>query len=61
MNAPKNKNSEIVAEVKNALAIVLGEAELTLRFETLSQEGKERQETIKAQVWRIDKLLEKIG
>lgn len=60
MNTPKNKNTEIIAEVKNCLFIISGNAELTLAQETLSQEGQKRQETIKEQVFRIDKLLEKI-
>lgn len=60
-NAPKGKYSGVVQEVKQALTIILGEAELLLRQEEgLSQEGRKKLEGIKAQVLRIDKLLEKV-
>lgn len=60
MNAPKNKNSEIIATVKNCLFIISGNAELLLGKESLTQEGKKKLGVIREQVFRIDKLLEKI-
>ena len=38
-NAPENKFNKIVDEVKQAETIILGNAELVLAHETLSQEG----------------------
>lgn len=60
-NAPEGKYSGVLPKVKQALAIILGESELVLMQEKgLSQEGKKKLEQIKAQVFRIDELLEKV-
>lgn len=67
MRTPNKNNSrkkqisqEIIAQIKNALTVILGNAELLLRQEEgLSEEGKERGEKIKKQVWRIDGELAK--
>jgi len=60
MNPDKKNYSEIVEQVKQAETIILGNAEIVLAHETLSEEGRERLEEIKRQVWRIDNLLEKV-
>ena len=59
-NAPEGKYSEIVAEVKNCLAIILGNAQLILRSANLTEAEKEELGQIKKTIWRIDGLLEKI-
>ena len=46
---PEGKYSEAVEQVRQAETIILGNAEILLRFETLSQEGKQRLEEIKRQ------------
>ena len=61
MNPDKKKYNEVVEQCKQAETIILGNAELVLAHQTLSEEGKERLEEIKKQVWRLDGLLEKIG
>jgi len=60
MNPNKKKYSKIVEQCKQAETIILGNAELVLAHETLSQEGREELEEIKRQTWRIDKLMDKI-
>jgi len=58
---PKGKYSGVVQKVKQALTIILGNAELLLRQEEgLSEEGRKKLEEVKKQVLRIDKLLEKV-
>lgn len=57
-NQKKRTSQERIAEIRNALAVILGNTELLLRQEErLSEEGKERLEEIKKQVWRINELL----
>ena len=60
-NAPRNKYNEIVEQCKQAETIIILSADLVLTHETLSQEGKGLLDTIKKQIWRINKLLKKIG
>lgn len=66
-NAPKNKSSKgyiisqgSVEQVKNALQIILGEAQMTTRKEKLSEQGQKNMKVICRTVFRIDKLLPKI-
>jgi len=56
---PTNKYNEICEQVKQAETIILLSADIILAEETLSQQGKELIETIKKQVWRIDRELKK--
>jgi len=54
-------DSKITAEVKNCLAMILGNAELLLRQEkNITPEGREKLEEIKSQVWRIDSIMDKL-
>lgn len=48
-----------VQEIKNCLAIILGNAQLVLRSENLAEEDRERLKQIEKQVWRIDGILSK--
>lgn len=52
--------SKIVRKVKNALAVILAEANFLLRTKTLTEQGENHLEEIKKQVSRIEDLLEKI-
>ena len=60
MNEPEGEYAEIVRKVKNALAVILGEAGFLLKTETLTKHGNNHLEEIKKQVSRIDGLLEGI-
>ncbi len=60
-NTPTNKYSEIVEQCKQALMILLLNADLIGTGEALSPEGKKRLQQIKNQTWRIDRELNKGG
>ena len=67
MNAPKDKSikgyiisQDSVLEIKNALQIILGEAQLTVREEKLTEQGQKNMKVICRTVFRIDKLLPSI-
>ena len=53
-------SQDSVAEIKNALQIILGEAQLTVREEKLTEQGQKNMKVIGREVWRIDKLLPSI-
>jgi len=58
MTPDKGKYREIAEEVKTALTVILLNTDITLRDETLTEQGKRGAQEIKKQVWRIDRLLE---
>lgn len=58
-NAPRNNYNKIIEQIKQAETICILNADLVLTQETLSQQGKKSLETIKKQIWRIDRELEK--
>jgi len=48
-----------ILTIKNALTIIIGEAEILLRNENLSEEGEKQLAEVKSQAWRINDLLPK--
>ncbi|MBA7537455.1 hypothetical protein ES705_29722 [subsurface metagenome] len=58
-NAPSNKYSEIVEQCKQALTIIILNADIIGTRETLSPEGKKCLREITGQAWRINGELKK--
>ncbi len=58
-NAPSNKYSEIVEQCKQALTIIILNADIIGTGEGLSPEGKKCLQAIKEQAWRINRELKK--
>lgn len=56
MNVPY---SEIVEQCRQALTVIILNADIVLAHQTLSQEGEKSLQEIKSQAWRIDGLLKK--
>ncbi len=64
MNAPTDKSikgyiigQDSLEQIKNALQIILGEAQVTVRKEKLTEQGQKNMKVICRTVFRIDKLL----
>ena len=58
-NAPSNKYSEIVEQIKQALTVIILSTDIIRTHETLSPEGKKCLREIKGQAWRINRELKK--
>ncbi|MBA7623431.1 hypothetical protein ES703_30827 [subsurface metagenome] len=58
-NAPTNKYNEIVEQCKQALTVIILNADIIRTYETLSPEGKKCLQEIKGQAWRINRELKK--
>lgn len=58
-NAPGNKYSKIVEQCKQALTVIILNADIVRTRETLSPQGNKCLKEIKSQAWRIDGLLKK--
>ena len=56
-NAWVRIRQENMATIKNALGIILGNAELLERERGITRDPKERLETVAVQVYRIEELL----
>jgi len=61
MNAPRNKYSEVVEQIKQALTIIFLNADIIGTDETLSPKGEKCLEKIRTQALRIDRQLDKTG
>ncbi len=58
-NTPTNKYSEIVEQCKQALTVIILNADIIGTGEGLSPEGKDCLKEIKGQAWRINRELKK--
>jgi len=59
MQTPKQKYSKIVEQCKQALTIIILNADIIRTHETLNPEGKKSLQQIKDQAWRINRELNK--
>jgi len=58
-NTPRNKYSEIVEQCKQALTVIILNADIIRTHESLSLEGKKCLKEIRTQAWRINRELKK--
>lgn len=61
MQTPENKYSEVVKQCKQALTIIILNADLIKTGKALSPKGKKCLQQIEDQTWRIDRELNKGG
>lgn len=50
-------SQDSISTIRKALIVILGESEVLLRNENLSEEGQKQLKQVKAQVWRVNAVL----